>query len=126
MIRNREVIQQPMNSGAPCSNSEEKKDCHTDQPCPGKIISQSITLSAEMVMIQIRCQAMQISNSSMSPVLMLVRKQVGNPADYFNKNFVNYKNGFAANGKFHPQYFFIKFLAHHKERAGLAWITFID
>ena len=30
--------------------------------------------------------------------LMLVRKQVGNPADYFDKTFAEYKEGFSANG----------------------------
>ena len=29
---------------------------------------------------------------------MMVRKQAGNPADYFDKTFAEYKEGFAANG----------------------------
>ena len=31
-------------------------------------------------------------------VKILVRKDVGNPADFFNKNFNDYKRGFSANG----------------------------
>ena len=30
---------------------------------------------------------------------MLARKQCNNPADFFNKDFQKYKNGFAANGE---------------------------
>jgi len=30
---------------------------------------------------------------------MMVRKQAGNPADYFDKTFAEYKEGFAANGE---------------------------
>ena len=29
---------------------------------------------------------------------MLVRKEVGNPADYFDKTFAEYQKGFSANG----------------------------
>ena len=32
------------------------------------------------------------------PVKVLVRKEVGNPADYFDKTFAEYKEGFSANG----------------------------
>ena len=31
-------------------------------------------------------------------VKILVRKDVGNPADFFNKNFNDYKRGFSADG----------------------------
>ena len=34
------------------------------------------------------------------PVKVLVRKEVGNPADYFDKTFAEYKEGFSANGLF--------------------------
>ena len=32
------------------------------------------------------------------PVKVLVRKEVGNPADYFDKTFAEYQKGFSANG----------------------------
>ena len=32
------------------------------------------------------------------PIKVLVRKEVGNPADYFDKTFAQYKEGFSANG----------------------------
>ena len=32
------------------------------------------------------------------PIKMLVRKVVGNPADYFDKTFAEYQAGFSANG----------------------------
>ena len=38
------------------------------------------------------------SNDS-GEVAMLVRKQSENPEDYFNKDFKEYQDGFAANGK---------------------------
>jgi len=34
-----------------------------------------------------------------APVKMLVRKEVGNPADYFDKTFAEYQAGFSANGE---------------------------
>ena len=34
------------------------------------------------------------------PVVMLVRKQVGNPSDFFDKSFSEYQEGFSANGEF--------------------------
>jgi len=36
---------------------------------------------------------------SPGPVKVLVRKEVGNPADYFDKTFAEYKEGFSANGE---------------------------
>ena len=36
---------------------------------------------------------------SLSSVAMLVRKQVGNPPDYFDKTFAEYQRGFSANGE---------------------------
>merc|ERR1712020_415928 len=33
------------------------------------------------------------------PINVLVRKDVGNPADYFDKTFAEYKEGFSANGE---------------------------
>ena len=33
-------------------------------------------------------------------VVMLNRKEVGNPADYFDKNFADYKEGFESRGKY--------------------------
>ena len=33
-----------------------------------------------------------------NPVKVLVRKEVGNPADYFDKTFAEYQAGFSANG----------------------------
>ena len=32
------------------------------------------------------------------PVKVLVRKEVGNPANYFDKTFAEYQKGFSANG----------------------------
>ena len=32
---------------------------------------------------------------------MLVRKQSGNPEDFFDKSFILYQQGFSANGEFH-------------------------
>ena len=32
------------------------------------------------------------------PVKVLVRKEVGNPADYFDKTYAEYQEGFSANG----------------------------
>ena len=32
------------------------------------------------------------------PIKVLVRKEVGNPADYFDKTFAEYQEGFSANG----------------------------
>ena len=37
------------------------------------------------------------------PVKVLVRKDVGNPADYFDKTFADYKEGFSANGLLRKQ-----------------------
>ena len=33
------------------------------------------------------------------PIPVLVRKEVGNPATYFDKSFREYQDGFSANGK---------------------------
>ena len=38
--------------------------------------------------------------ASVFPVVMLVRKQVGNPSDFFDKSFSEYQEGFSANGEF--------------------------
>ena len=38
---------------------------------------------------------------------MLVRKQCDNPTDYFNKMFVEYQEGFSANGNFKKAYLII-------------------
>ena len=47
-------------------------------------------------------KADQYPNSFASgPVVMLRRKQVGNPDDYFNKNFAEYEEGFESKGKDH-------------------------
>ena len=37
------------------------------------------------------------------PVKVLVRKEVGNPADYFDKTFAEYQEGFSANGLLRKQ-----------------------
>jgi len=49
--------------------------------------------------------------------VILVRKPGGNPEDFFDKTFAEYKAGFAANGLLKHQYG-IKMI--FKERAGLA------
>ena len=36
-------------------------------------------------------------------VLVLVRKEVGNPVDYFEKTFAEYKEGFSSNGMLKQQ-----------------------
>ena len=56
------------------------------------------------------------------PVKVLVRKEVGNPADYFDKTFAEYQAGFSANGLLKQQ--LIQSLIILKERAGLALTTF--
>ena len=38
--------------------------------------------------------------ASVFPVVMLARKQVGNPSDFFDKSFSEYQEGFSANGEF--------------------------
>ena len=38
--------------------------------------------------------------SPQGPIPVLVRKEVGNPATYFDKSFREYQDGFSANGKF--------------------------
>ena len=58
------------------------------------------------------------------PIKMLVRKVVGNPADYFDKTFAEYQAGFSANGLLKQQ--LIQSLIMFKERAGLALTTFTD
>ena len=45
-------------------------------------------------------QSVTVSYAS-GPVVILRRKQVGNPDDYFNKNFAEYEEGFESKGKFH-------------------------
>ena len=39
------------------------------------------------------------ATTTTGPVVMLRRKQVGNPADYFDKTFAEYQQGFEANGE---------------------------
>ena len=55
---------------------------------------------------------------------MMVRKQAGNPADYFDKTFAEYKEGFAANGLLKNNQLIIQII--FKERAGLALTTCTD
>ena len=55
---------------------------------------------------------------------MMVRKQAGNPADYFDKTFAEYKEGFAANGVLKNNQLIIQII--FKERAGLALTTSTD
>ena len=59
-------------------------------------------------------------------VVMLRRKEVGNPVDFFDKTFAEYQAGFEANGE-------IEILVRAKEenhifqeRNGLAWTPFIS
>ena len=49
-------------------------------------------------------------------IAMLVRKKVGNPVDFFDKTFDEYKEGFSANGLLKQQSILIKSL-----RRELAW-----
>ena len=42
----------------------------------------------------------QTKTQPLFSVVMLVRKQCDNPTDYFNKMFVEYQEGFSANGNF--------------------------
>ena len=61
----------------------------------------------------------------LGPLSMMVRKrEAGNPADYFDKTFAEYQEGFAANGvlKNNQLIFGIIF----QERAGLALTTSTD
>ena len=57
-------------------------------------------------------------------VQVLVRKEVGNPADFFDKTFAEYQAGFSANGLLKQQ--LIQSLIMFKERAGLALTTSTD
>ena len=52
---------------------------------------------------------------------MLVRKEVGNPANFFDKTFAEYQEGFSANGLLKQQsiHILIKLIII-KERVGLA------
>ena len=52
---------------------------------------------------------------------MLVRKEVGNPVDFFDKTFDDYKEGFSANGLLKSNQFrFLKRKPFFQESAGLA------
>ena len=56
---------------------------------------------------------------------MLVRKKVGNAADYFDKTYAEYKAGFAANGELKQQsnvlIFWDQFMISSPFRRELAW-----
>jgi len=67
--KRRGVIQQPESGGDICPPLEEAEACDTFAKC----IEES--------------------------VVILKRKQVGNPVEYFNKNFAEYESGFASGGE---------------------------
>ena len=52
-------------------------------------------------------------------IKILVRKEVGNPVDFFNKYYDEYREGFSANGLLKQQSQF-HILKPFQERAGLA------
>ena len=43
------------------------------------------------------------ASTSTGSVKILVRKEVGNPADYFDKTFAEYQEGFSSNGSLNQQ-----------------------
>jgi len=73
--RTREKLADAQNDGTPCVSSrnfiqlQERNTCNSED-CPAG-----------------------------GNVTMLHRKQVGNPSDYFDRNFTNYKEGFQSNGE---------------------------
>ena len=56
------------------------------------------------------------ANQFQISVLVMVRKKVGNPADYFDKTFVEYQKGFSARGELKE-----KSIYTHSFRRELAW-----
>ena len=58
------------------------------------------------------------SSTPSASVKMLVRKEVGNPADYFDKTFAEYQEGFSANGLLKQQSIQSPIISSRRE---LAW-----
>ena len=63
-------------------------------------------------------------NTPSGPVVMLCRKEVGNPVDFFDKTFAEYQKGFEANGEFEKNQQRLNVLI--QERFGLVLTLFTN